>query len=135
MSYATQACSTVLDSGMNSVAPLLPEGFECIVPASSVVRITFPCPEAAAVEVSSKGDVDLYVPPMVFLNSAGVMGPVGRLSNDAEMSVSAPGVGVGLGVGVGVGVGVVGVGVVGVGVVGVDLGVGVGVGVVGVDPG
>src|SRR5690349_11610444 len=82
-----QAWFTVFRSGRNSVAPLLPDGFECIVPASNFVRITLPCPETAAIEVSSYGALDLVLPPSVLMKFAGLMRPVGRLSNVARSSV------------------------------------------------
>src|SRR4051794_28844683 len=82
-----QAWLTFFLSGRNNVAPLLPEGVECIVPASSFVRITLPCPDTAAIEVSSYAVVEWLLPPSVLMKFAGLMRPVGRWSNVARRRV------------------------------------------------
>src|SRR6476620_2778048 len=80
---------TLFLSGRNNVAPLLPEGVECIVPASSFVRMTLPRPGEATIEVSSYAPVEWVLPPRVLMKFAGLMRPVGRLLNVARSSVLA----------------------------------------------
>src|SRR3954467_9596216 len=82
-----QAWFTLFLSGRNSVAPLFPEGVECIVCAASFVRITLPRPGTATIEVSSYAVVEWLLPPSVLMKFDGLMRPEGRLSNVARSSV------------------------------------------------